>query len=110
MGVQGKGEGGRGVRWWGRRVVGPVEIVGDVEPVGAVEVVVVVGGVELVAVVGYKGGEGAANTLWDGGRSYGGPKREGRLVMKRGEHWKRRSEGKRLGVNGARERGRERKR
>jgi hypothetical protein len=58
-----------------------------------VAVGVVVVAVEVVVVVGNEGVKSAANNLWDEGRSYGGPKGEGRLVMQRGENGKRGSEG-----------------
>ena len=93
---------GRGVRWCGGG-----------EGSGRRFVVVVgfdVVAFEVVAVGGNEGVKNAANNLWDGRRSYGGPKGEGRLIMQRGENGKRGSEGKRLGVNRAGERRRERKR
>jgi hypothetical protein len=37
--------------------------------------------VRVAAIVGNEGVEGAANHLGGGGRSYGGPQREGRVIM-----------------------------
>ena len=93
---------GRGVRWCGGEEGSDQRFV--------VVVAFDVGALEVVAVVGNEGVKNAANNLWDGRRSYGGPKGEGRLVMQRRENGKRGSEGKRLGVNRAGERRRERKR
>ncbi len=92
---------GRGVRWCGG---------GE----GSDRRFVVVVGFDIVAfevvAVGNEGVKNAANNLWDGRRSYGGPKGEGRLIMQRGENGKRGSEGRdwestELGKGGGRGRG-----
>ncbi len=49
--------------------------------IARVVVAVVVAVVAAVVVVADKGAEGAANNLGDRGWSYGGPKREGRVIV-----------------------------
>jgi hypothetical protein len=82
-------KGGRGQR--GRRkskrrrgasIVGGAVVVAIVVVVVAIVVVVVA--VVAVVVAVDKGAEGAANNLGDRGRSYGGPQREGRVIVQGG--------------------------
>jgi hypothetical protein len=51
---------------------------------GAVVVAIVVVVVVAFVVAVDKGAEGAANNLGDRGRSYGGPQREGRVIVQGG--------------------------
>ncbi len=91
---------------WGRRQGGRGQRgKGEGSSRGSVIVVVVTAVVGGTAIVGNEGVEGAANHLGDGGRSYGGPKREGRVIVQRGKDGKRGSEGERLGVKRTGKRG-----